>query len=105
MQYKLQRPFTSPVGAKSLVEEIRLREMNADDIVEGFSAADKFPKQVFAMAARTSSLLPEELKCLSARDYLEVQNFIVYQINGGDPANYGKPEAPPADPKAGTPSA
>lgn len=104
MKYKLQRPFNSPSGAKSLIEEISLREMTADDIVEGFSAADKFPKQVFAMAARTSNLLSEELKCMSARDYLEVQNFVVYQINGGDPAKYGVEEAPPADPKA-TPSA
>jgi hypothetical protein len=102
MKFVLKRPFKSPIGAQSLITEVTLRELLADDVVEGFSAAEKTAKQFRSMIERTASILPEELGKMGAADYLELQGFVAYQLNGGDPAAYGKVDP---DPKAtATPS-
>lgn len=94
MEFKLKRPVKSPVGIGSKIESVTLRELTCDDMVEGFSSSDKIHKQIKAMVVRSSNLLPEEIGCLAAADYVMLADYVRRQIDGEDVD----------DPKESTPS-
>lgn len=94
MEYKLKKPIMSPVGVKAKIEVIKMRELEGDDIVEGFAASDKNVKAIKVMVARCSGLLPEEIGKLKAVDYIALSHHVQEQLFSEDPADPKDESAP-----------
>lgn len=98
MEYKLKKPITSPVGAKQKIEAITMRELEGDDVVEGFAAwPDKNVKAVKVMVVRCSGLLAEEIGKLKAADYIVLANHVQEQLGhegSADPKDESAPSKP-----------
>lgn len=84
MEFKLKKPIRSLTGAAEITS-VSMRDLVADDLVEGFAFHDKIAKQLHAMVCRCANILPEEVGKLGPRDYLALRQFVAAQLE--DPSD------------------
>lgn len=83
MEFKLKKPIRSLTGAAEITS-VSMRELVAEDLVEGFASADKLVKQIHTMVCRCSDLLKEEIGKLAPADYARLQTYVADQLNETD---------------------
>lgn len=72
--YKLRHPYNSPIGAKSLIEVVRLRTlMTVDDQIAVAKAGGTEAESERALVARCCGLLPEEIGPMAVKDFRRLQ--------------------------------